>query len=157
MQAMFYTAFTEKGSIGGRPTAGQWLSSLDSLRGSVRKCTTSVMHVIPGHLPKCPWCELEQQSIVYFVDTGTTYAAPASGFVLLKIWAIIEAVPSSSAPVIPNIESISTQPLPLPEEVARSGEPVHIKRIWVILIFIGLIMTVPKAWFFWLLGGLVGW
>jgi DNA-binding helix-hairpin-helix protein with protein kinase domain len=157
MQAMFHSAFTEKGSIGGRPTASQWLSSLDSLRGSVRKCTASVMHVVPGHLPKCPWCELEQQGIVYFVDTGTTYAAPASGFVLLKVWAIIEAVPAPSAAVIPNIESISTQPLPLPEEVARSGASVHTRRIWVVLISIGVMMVVPKFWFLWLLGGLVGW
>ena len=32
------------------------------------KASSSAMHRYPSHLSRCPWCELEGQGVVYFVD-----------------------------------------------------------------------------------------
>ena len=58
VESMFHQAFTERGVKSARPTAAQWVRSLDALRQSLRKCSASAMHVYPNHLAKCPWCAL---------------------------------------------------------------------------------------------------
>jgi DNA-binding helix-hairpin-helix protein with protein kinase domain len=68
LESMFHLAFTEKGASGGRPTAKQWEVALDGLRGRLKKCSASLVHVYPDHLNKCPWCALEQKGDIYFVD-----------------------------------------------------------------------------------------
>ena len=83
VESMFHLAFTEKGASGVRPTARQWVAALDSVRSSLKKCSASSMHVFPDHLSSCPWCALEQQGVVYFLDLGTIYTATSSGFVRL--------------------------------------------------------------------------
>ncbi len=93
IESMFHLAFTERGTSGDRPTAQQWLSSLDNLRSRLTKCTTSGMHLYPNHLGSCPWCALEKQGVAYFIDLGTSFSQTASGFVLAQVWAVIQTVP----------------------------------------------------------------
>lgn len=156
MEAMFQQAFTEKGVTAGRPTAKQWLTALDGLRNRVKKCSSSAVHVYPDHLSKCPWCALEQQGVVYFIDLGTTYTATASGFNLTQVWAQIEAVPVPTAFSPPDINSIRVSPTPLPSNISGAGT-VFCLRAVVVCISLFLFATAPKAWFFIALGAWVGW
>jgi len=87
METMFHQAFTERGAQGARPTAQQWVAELDRVRGHLKKCSASPMHVYPDHLVNCPWCALEQQGVTYFIDLGATYTPTSSGFVLAQVWA----------------------------------------------------------------------
>lgn len=68
VEAMFQQAFTESGVATGRPTAKAWVAALDLLRQQLKKCTVSAMHVYPAHLTDCPWCALDNQGVIYFID-----------------------------------------------------------------------------------------
>jgi DNA-binding helix-hairpin-helix protein with protein kinase domain len=146
MEAMFHLAFTERGVARGRPTANQWVSELDGLRGHLRKCIASSMHIYAGHLAKCPWCALEQQAAVYFVDLGTTVTPIASGFVLTRVWALIEAEGPPATPKFPSPDNYAVKAQPLPEGVAGKVE-IGIYRLIAICVAVSVLIAAPKAWF----------
>ena len=157
IQDMFTLAFTENGANGSRPTAQQWVTALDGLRGQLKRCATTPCHVYPGHLGRCPWCALEEHGVIYFLDvwvgvapTGTT------GFVLARVWAAIEAVPPPPAIPIPNIASIAVTPTPwLPSGITREGTIAL--RIIIVGIALCLFIVIPEAWFFVLGGAWLTW
>lgn len=152
VKAMFTLAFTENGAKGSRPMAQQWVTALDGLRGQLKRCATTPMHVYAGHLVRCPWCELEDHGVIYFLDvqagvtsTGTT------GFVLARVWAAIEAVPPPPAIPIPTIAAISVKPTPLPPGIPPQGM-ITFWRIVIVGIALGLLTVIPGGWLF-VLGG----
>lgn len=156
MKAMFEQAFTERGASGARPTAKQWEAALDSVRKCLKKCTASSMHTYPEHLAKCPWCALEQQGILYFIDLGAKYTATSTGFVLTQVWAMIEAVPAPLSIAVPNLSSISVVPQPLPAGISGGGKTTTFRFV-VIAIAIAIFAAAPKAWFFIALATWFGW
>lgn len=151
IEAMFTFAFTEKGTKGSRPTAQQWVTALDDLRGQLRRCATTPMHVYSSNLGRCPWCALEDHGIIYFLDvlvgvtsTGTT------GFVLARAWAAIEAVPPPPAIPIPNIVAIAVTPTPIPPGIQQQGR-ITFWRVVIVGVAIGLFTLTSGVWFFVLL------
>jgi DNA-binding helix-hairpin-helix protein with protein kinase domain len=156
IEAMFELAFTERGTAVGRPSAHQWVSAIDALRGHLKKCRTTQMHVYPDHLARCPWCALEDKGIVYFIDLGMSSTTTASGFVLNKAWAVIQAVPAPAPITIPNVASIAVKPTPLPPGVGGVSQKV-VLRLLVVCGAIGLLMVFPNAWLLILLGGWIAW
>jgi DNA-binding helix-hairpin-helix protein with protein kinase domain len=156
MEAMFQLAFTEKGSMGGRPTAKQWEAALDGVRARLKKCGTSSVHAYPDHLSKCPWCELEQQGVVYFIDLGATYTATGNGFNLTQVWAQIEAVSAPPPISTPNVNSISMTPTPLPSNVPGGGGTIFFRGV-AVCIAVFLFAAAPKAWFLIALGAWAAW
>jgi DNA-binding helix-hairpin-helix protein with protein kinase domain len=156
MEAMFQQAFTERGASGGRPTAKQWETALDSVRSRLKKCNSSGVHVYPNHLPNCPWCALEQQGVVYFIDVGTTYNTTANGFNLIQVWAQIESVPAPSPISLPNIARIQVTPSPLPAGIPGAGTTFFFRSV-VVCIAVFLFMSAPKLWFLIAIGAWIGW
>ncbi|HAY3852417.1 TPA: protein kinase YegI [Escherichia coli] len=130
VEAMFQQAFTESGVATGRPTAKAWVAALDSLRQQLKKCTVSAMHVYPGHLADCPWCALDNQGVIYFIDLGKEVITTGGDFVLAKVWAMVMA---SVAP--PALQ------LPLPDHFQPTGRPLPLgllRREYIILLEIAL-------------------
>lgn len=156
VESMFHLAFTEKGASGVRPTARQWVAALDSVRSSLKKCSASNMHVFPDHLSSCPWCALEQQGVVYFLDLGTTYTATSSGFVLARVWALIEQVPPPAVPSTPTSQNFTRKPKELPSNVPGTTT-IGFYRLLALLLAVVVIGAEPKAWFFAVIGAIVGW
>ena len=156
IEAMFTLAFTERGALGGRPSGLQWISALDALRRSLKKCNHSSMHIYPDHLPRCPWCLLEDKGIVYFIDFGFYNKTTETGFNLNRIWVAIEAVPVPSPLNIPNVKAISVKPAPLPPGVISILVVIFL-RILVVCGVIGMFFVVPNYWFFICFGGCVTW
>lgn len=157
MEAMFHIAFTERGAAGNRPTSQQWVAALDAVRGRLKRCSAaSSMHLYPDHLTQCPWCALEQQGAVYFIDLGTTYVRTASGFVLAQAWALIESVPTPPPVTAPNVDSRAITAQPLPSNVPGEGT-VSFYRLLAIGIAIAIAIGAPKAWFLGVIVGFVGW
>jgi len=154
--SMFNVAFTEAGSSGGRPTAKDWLSALDGVRQHLRKCSAAGNHVYSDHLRSCPWCDLEKRhGIVYFLDLGTNYTATSSGFVLTKVWAVINAVQPPAPVAIPDPASLKVSATPLPDGTGE-GWAVFMQMV-VICAVIGLIAAAPKGIVIWFIGGLIAW
>lgn len=156
MEAMFQMAFTERGATGGRSTAKQWESALDGVRNRLKKCGASPVHVYPDHLAKCPWCALEQQGVVYFIDLGATYTATGNGFNLTQVWAQIEAVLAPAPISIPNISGIPVVPNPLPANIPGTGTAVFF-RVVVVCVALFLFAVAPKVWFLVALGAWAAW
>lgn len=155
-QSMFHLAFTENGASVGRPTAKQWVSALDYLRSKLKRCSASAMHLYPEHLSKCPWCNLEHQGVVYFIDLGDNFTSSGSGFVLARVWAAIEAVSPPPTLAIPNIHAISVKPRSLPSEIPGAALIGFYKAL-VLGLAILIFSEVPKAWILILLAGWIGW
>lgn len=156
VQALFEQAFTEQG-VRMRPNAKTWVSVLDELRKRLRKCSVSAMHVFPDHLLQCPWCRLEQQGAVFFVDLGMTVTVTSSGFVLARMIALIEAVPVPAAISTPVVPVASIQAAPLPADVSGSTGQVSFIRGFFIILAVVLCAAMPKLSFFWVVGAIVGW
>lgn len=156
MEAMFHQAFTERGAQGSRPTARQWVAALDNLRGQLKKCHASAMHVYPHHLASCPWCALEQQGVIYFVDLGTTITPTLTGFTIEKTWALIEQIQPPPTPHIPNVDGFAAKPKPLPGNIPGRGA-IAFYRVLVVCLTIGVLVGAPKLWFFAMIGGVIGW
>ncbi|MDY0748429.1 helix-hairpin-helix domain-containing protein [Paucibacter sp. R3-3] len=157
VQSMFHAAFTEVGSQGGRPTAKQWVSALDGVRANLKRCGTSgAMHVYPKHLLSCPWCALERQGVVYFLDLGATYTPTSTGFILAKAWALIEAVPPPPVASIPSVGHLSIKPNPLPVDVPGKST-VTAYRVLAVGLAVFVAVIAPKLWFWCLAAGFVGW
>lgn len=150
IQAMFTLAFTENGAKYGRPTAQQWLTALDGLRGQVKRCPSTAMHIYPGHLSHCPWCALEGHGIIYFLDVqiGATFSGTA-GFTLERIWAAIEAIPVPPAIPIPDLATLAVVPNPLPPGIKQEGT-IFFLRMLVLIFALGFIAAFPPAWFIFL-------
>jgi DNA-binding helix-hairpin-helix protein with protein kinase domain len=156
MEAMFLAAFTERGAQGGRPTAQQWVAALDSVRGHLKKCSTSSMHIYPDHLAKCPWCSLEQQGVAYFIDLRTTFTQTATGFMLTQVWAIIQALPAPPSLSVPSPSSFTVTAQALPSGVPGEGT-ITFYRLLAVGIGIAVAMAAPKVMFWGFVVGLVGW
>ncbi len=148
IQAMFAAAFTEIGMKGGRPTAEQWVAALDSLRGQLKRCAMTPMHVYPGHLARCPWCALEDHGVIYFLDVRAGFVnSGATGFVLARIWAAIEAVPLPPAIPIHNIALIAVIPAPVPPSFSQT-RTIMFLRIVIAGVAFWLFTVIPGSWFF---------
>lgn len=156
VESMFHLAFTEKGASGARPTAQQWVAALDSVRGRLKKCGASGMHLYPDHLSSCPWCALEKQGVAYFVDLGTTFTQTATGFVLAQVWAVIQAIPAPPPLNVPTPGSFTVTAQALPAGVPGDGT-VTAYRILAVVIGIAIAAAAPKAMFWGIVVGAVGW
>lgn len=156
LESMFYLAFTEKGASGARPTAQQWVAALDGVRGRLKKCSVSGMHLYPNHLGACPWCALEEQGITYFVDLGTTFTQTATGFVLAKVWAVIQAVPAPPPLNIPAPSHFTVTAQGLPAGVTGAST-IAAYRVFAVVIGIIIAAALPNAMFWGLVVGAIGW
>jgi DNA-binding helix-hairpin-helix protein with protein kinase domain len=86
---------------GPRPSAGEWLSALESLEGSLRTCPDDPRHVHAHPDASCPWCRIENDGgpSFFFLPPGT---APGS-FDLAAVWSSIQAI-ESPGPAAPPLE-----------------------------------------------------
>lgn len=156
MESMFHLAFTEKGASGTRPTAQQWLVALDSARGRLKKCSISGMHVYPDLLGTCTWCALEKQGVAYFIDLGTNYIQTTTGFVLAQVWAVIQAVPAPPPISIPSPSNFTVAAQALPAGVPGEGT-ITFYRLLAVGFGIAIAVAAPKAMFWGIVVGIVGW
>lgn len=156
--SMFHLAFTEHGVEKGRPTAPQWVSALDQLRQQLRKCAASAMHVFPDHLTHCPWCELEDQGINYFIDFNVTVRTLAGNFVLAKVMGAIAAASPPRPLNLPSAVHYQVTPRPLPKHIPGKKTIVVAQFAVVFIAIVMLVMTMnvfymPQAWLWPLIGG----
>lgn len=140
LEQMFFDAFTEAGSRS-RPKASQWVTALDALRQQLKRCSSSKMHVFPGQLSSCPWCDLEKQGVAYFIDAGLMKAAAATGFVLARVWAAIEALKPPPPVQIPLPGQFSVTGMPLPANAQPAGNAIILRGI---IVALGIVLVAAE-------------
>ena len=156
IERMFHAAFTESGAKGQRPTAQQWVGALDRLRQGLTRCATSKMHLYPGHMKDCPWCVLERQGVVYFVDLGTAFVKTNSGFDLVRIWAMVEAVQPPKPIHTPHISQTTKTGTPIPSHISTTST-INVVGILSIVIAIIVALANPKLFPLSIIAAGLGW
>lgn len=121
--AAFEAAFGREPS--NRPTAVQWISMLQELEHSLRKCTANPLHYYPASAQSCTWCRMEcTVGMILFVPAfslgvTTPIVDPgAGGFNLVQVWAAIERIQ------VPNPVNLSP-PLPSQQLAASDAAKEH--------------------------------
>ena len=66
------------------------------------------MHVYPSHLTDCPWCALDNQGVIYFIDLGEEVITTGGDFVLAKVWAMVMASVAPPALQLPLPDHFQT-------------------------------------------------
>ena len=56
---LFRRAFLLPAGGAPRPSADEWIASLDRLRAGLRQCRVEKRHEYAGHESSCPWCSIE--------------------------------------------------------------------------------------------------
>ncbi|CAM3243008.1 hypothetical protein SB6411_05144 [Klebsiella spallanzanii] len=158
LASMFHLAFTEQGVEKGRPTAQQWVSALDQVRQQLRKCAASAMHVFPDHLTRCPWCELENQGVSYFIDLNVTVRTPTGNFVMARVVGAIAAASPPRPLNLPSALHYQVTPRPLPQNIPGK-KAVTVAQFVVAFIAIVIMVVTMKVfymsqgWLWSLIGG----
>ena len=153
VEGMFRYAFTEPGIKGQRPTAANWVTALDDVLRDLQRCETATLHCYPQHRPTCPWCELDNSGVVYFVDVSLPPLAGAV-FDIAKVWSQIEVL--ACPPVLAALTQPSpVSPRPLPSSANRKGEVV-VYRGFVLAAALGLSIAAPNLFLVFLLAAWIG-
>lgn len=155
LQSMFYASFTEIGANGKRPTANEWVTALDGLTQRLRRCSNSSMHVYSEHTTRCPWCDLAQQGVIYFLDLKATFRSSTSSFSLQQVWPQIQAVKLPLYQPIPTSKGFTSIPTPLPSNLPSRNQ-ITAYRIVAVALTIA-VLFLPGGVFWALIVGLVGW
>lgn len=151
--AAFEAAFAPNATA--RPTALQWVNTLEALEGALSKCGTNAMHFYPSAAGKCVWCQMEQQiGILLFLPSfdlgaGSSISDPgAAGFNLAAVWAAIERVnipdqgtfnpPLASPPVEPSDDA---------KAFKRESAIRRVVGCVSIVIAVGVLLELPALWF----------
>lgn len=144
---LFERAFTERGAqLEGRPTARDWVATLDSLKGQLRTCGQESAHKYFGGLTACPWCIQEQRSGNFFFISLATATSGINSFNLAQVWTRIMAIKSPGrAPEI-SASGFKIQPRPLPDSIGSARNAVVFKKIAAVGLILGSLVMAPQ-WF----------
>jgi DNA-binding helix-hairpin-helix protein with protein kinase domain len=153
--AMFECAFTEPGARGARPTARQWVDALDAVRGGVRRCGRTAMHVHPAHLHACPWCALEREGVVHFLDPRMLHARVDPAAFVAQAWARIEAVAEPPLFGLPHVPARTMLAAPVPPGLGRRH--LFAFRLLAVAVVAAMVAASPGGWIFALIAGVFAW
>lgn len=108
---LFERAFARQSIGGGRPTAREWVASLERLEKSLKQCAASPSHWFHQSVTSCPWCQMEG-------TTGVTLfplmlqGIPGALFDIESLWRQVEALPHPGPvpelpdpPAVPSAEA----------------------------------------------------
>ncbi len=144
ISSLFDRAFSKEGMYKNRPNAREWVSALETLLHSLKKCLSNDTHYYLNSTVSCPWCNIEQQSGVLVFPLVTS--GVKSAFCFESLWQQVIGISyPSSVPSLPEIDNISPSPSNEALEVRRNVKKLR-KRIFLPLMctfslfFIGLIL-----------------
>lgn len=142
---LFERAFTEQGvQLEARPTARDWVSALDSLKGQLRTCGQEPVHKYFGGLSACPWCIQEQRSGNFFFLSLATAAAGINNFNLAQVWTRIMVIKSPGRAPEFSASGFNVKPKSLPESIKSAKNTVVFKKVAAIGLILGSLVVAPK-------------
>jgi DNA-binding helix-hairpin-helix protein with protein kinase domain len=153
--SLFEQAFGSAGTS--RPSPAKWVSVLDTLEHGLKRCTEDAAHVFPGHLPGCPWCDMEERTgALLFVSRVSTAAGLTGRFNLSTLWSTIESI---TLPPAPSVELTALPPAVgvIPAEQLAKLWTLRFARFIAIAALAFLVIKSPAGWLFWGLLGFGTW
>jgi DNA-binding helix-hairpin-helix protein with protein kinase domain len=125
LQDSFERAFSAEAANGSaRPTAIEWLERLGHLQSNLTKCNRNNVHAYFAGLSSCPWCKIEGEGIILFIEIG---AVPTPGLDIDQLWRTLGSLPllGGLAP-IPTPQNRAV-PYVVPSEIVRRGKNRRIR------------------------------
>ena len=134
--SLFERAFLVDGRGPARPTADEWVSTLDTFAKSLRQCTRNPSHSFLAVLSSCPLCLVEagtgRHLFAVVRAAATTPGRAPSTFDITIVWSEIAAVPSPGpAPALPSYRSLRVRASP---EAVRRGRKRRARNVLAILL-----------------------
>jgi DNA-binding helix-hairpin-helix protein with protein kinase domain len=147
-----------------RPTAMDWVRTLDALEKSLTQCATNKLHYGPRDAASCPWCEMEDQlGTVLFVPylpaaslIDNPFDPGEGGFSLDAVWTKIIGVGDVSRllGVMPRVAPVSVTP----SADLRASKNKFTAMFWSRVVAIGVaaitMFAASGLWWVWLPLGL---
>lgn len=88
---LFLRSFTRNGANGVRPSAHEWIATLESAAQRLKRCVANPSHHYFSHISACPWCRIE--AMVGIPMFGITLVVVHDEqFDIRSIWAQIDAI-----------------------------------------------------------------
>jgi DNA-binding helix-hairpin-helix protein with protein kinase domain len=104
----FERAFGEAGARGGRPTAMEWVTTLDGFLNELRECPKNSGHAHAQSLSHCPLCELETRTgvLLFLPQLRSAGASPVVDIETLwrEVVSVVESLrPPAISATVPNV------------------------------------------------------
>jgi len=150
--------------VDARPTAMDWVRTLDALEKSLTQCAKNKLHYGPRDAASCSWCDMEAQLgtvlFVPYLPAATLINNPfdpgEGGFNLDAVWTQIVAVGDVAQlrGVMPRLATVSVAPA---NELVTSKDGfsgVFYARIGAVGIAAVILFAASQLWWMWLPLGL---
>jgi DNA-binding helix-hairpin-helix protein with protein kinase domain len=139
--SLFERAFLVDGRTQVRPTADEWITAMDGVRKSLRRCARNSSHSYRATLLSCPLCAIEALTGGHFFAVVQVASHPrdrSGTFDVTTVWAEIVAVTSpGKAPSWPDYRSLTVNASP---ETVASGQRRRFRNgIAVLLVAMGVL------------------
>lgn len=145
----FEKAF-DKNSVGGRPTAEQWVSILKSLEQTLVRCNDHELHFYPSGSSHCPWCKMERHHgmVLFLRQLNYQGSGSTTAFDLASAWAAIESVKMPTEAEL--LRHINEMEVPGVSSKVRSWNLVkRLKAVGLFIIAAAILANYPQAWLLW--------
>jgi len=151
---LFDRAFS-KGSVGHRPTAQEWVATLECFEANIVQCSDNPLHYGPKDASECAWCEMERRvGTLLFLPYVPTSAPlppavdPGKSFDVELIWARIVRVNIPSREQLrPKLPTLSLGPSTTAQEAKSTKDNSSAAGGVLLLILAGALLFLgSKAW-----------
>lgn len=127
-----------------RPSAKEWVKTLDSFESSLQRCKLTTSHLFPREFVSCPWCKLTVQTGVRFFVSGATTTVQIFRFDV-ALWPKIECFA-----MLASVSAKYLKPTPIACSAGPLPEPIIHERIefkiGLILLFLSIILGISVSW-----------
>jgi DNA-binding helix-hairpin-helix protein with protein kinase domain len=146
----FERAFARENAAA-RPSAMDWVRTLDALEKSLVQCDKNKLHYVPRDAASCPWCDMEERLgtvlFVPYLPAASLVTQPidlgAGGFDIDAVWSKISSVGDVTMlhKVTPRLAGVAVSPSP--ELVSSRHKFTEV--FWARLVAVGLAAVVLFA------------
>lgn len=161
----FEKAFARE-NAGARPSAMDWVRTLDALEKSLVQCDKNKLHYVPRDAASCPWCDMEERVgtvlFIPYLPAASLVTQPidlgAGGFNIDSVWSKISSVGDVAIPhkAAPRLAAISVSPSPELVSSKQKFTAVLCARIVAVGVAAVVLFAAPDFWWVWLPLGLCG-
>jgi len=151
--ALFESAFAPPAHRRLRPSASEWVQTLDQLAAELAHCRRNPMHYYPRSGSLCPWCNFEQSTGVLLFGVPATASTQRYENEYQQLVGLIAAVPRP----VPNLVAATSGVVvnPAAQEAAKTPSLAWGSYLLGLLLMVGELVLLPRGGLFILLGAVV--
>jgi DNA-binding helix-hairpin-helix protein with protein kinase domain len=159
----FERAFERENALA-RPSAMDWVRTLDALEKSLVQCEKNKLHYVPDNAASCPWCDMEERlgTVLFlpYLPEAIFVTHPidldSGGFDVEAVWAKINSVVDAATlqTTTPRLTSVSVTPSP---ELGLSKNKFSVMfwaRVIAVAVAAIVLFAASDLWLIWLPLGL---